>query len=272
VAAGITRVVVGVRDPAPHASGKGLSELRRAGIDVIEGVGAAAARHVHAHYLHHVSSGRPWVTLKAALSLDGQVATASGDSQWITGQAARKDAHRLRARHHAIAVGIGTLESDDPALTVRFVTGVDPIPVLFDSALRSAALVRRRRLLREGTLVLCTARASKRDRARLEHAGVETVRVRADAGGRVSIAHALDALGQREIRSLMVEGGGTLLGAFVAADRWEQMVLYQAPRLLGEGRAVLAGFSVPRVAAGPALTVLERRRLGVDERIVLGRA
>lgn len=267
--AGVARVVVAIRDPAPHAAGKGLTQLRRAGIQVDLGVGAAAATHVHAHYLHHVTTGVPWVTLKAAVSLDGQVAIASGESKWITGEPARRDAHRLRARHHAIAVGAGTVETDDPELTVRLVKGADPIPVLFDSTLRLAKGVGRARVLRPGTLVLHTAKAPAVRRDRLARAGIETVRVRADRRGRISIPHALEALGRREIRSLMVEGGGQLLGSFVAADAWQRLHLYQAPRLLGAGRPLLAGYSPKTVADAAAVEVLERRRLGDDMLIVV---
>ncbi len=268
VEAGIERVVVGARDPAVHARGRGLADLRRAGVEVVEGVLGARAAQVHAHYLHHTETGRPWVTLKAAVSLDGQVAVASGDSKWITGELARKDAHRLRARHHAIGVGSGTVASDDPALTVRHVRGSDPDPILFDSRLRLARHLGRRRVLRPGTLVLHTAAASARNRRAFEAAGLELVLVKAAADGRVSIPGALRALGQREVRSLMIEGGGELLASFVRHGAWERLHLYQAPRLMGQGKPLLSGLQLDRVSQAPVVRILSRRRLGEDWLIV----
>lgn len=269
IAAGISRVVVGIRDPAPHAAGKGLTQLRRAGLKVDVGVGQATVEQAHAHYLHHVRTGWPYVTLKAAVSLDGQVAVASGESKWITGETARRDAHRLRARHHAIAVGAGTVELDDPELTVRLARGTDPIPVVFDSTLRLAKRVGRVKVLRPGTVVLHTAKAPAVRRDRLLRAGIQLVKVRADRRGRISIPHALEQLGRREIRSLMVEGGGELLGSFVVSGAWQRLHLYQAPRLLGAGRPLLAGYLPKSVNDAQSVKILERRRLGEDTLIVV---
>ena len=268
LSAGISRVVVGVRDPAEHAGGRGLAQLRRAGVEVVELLGEQAAA-VHAHYLHHVRTGRPWVTLKGAVSLDGQLAVGSGDSRWITGEEARRDVHRLRARHHAILVGRATVESDDPALTVRHVLGVDPIPVVLDSKLALAALVGRRQLLRRGTLVVHTRAAAAGRRKKLIAAGVELLQVRARRDGRVSIPAALAALGKRQIRSVMVEGGGEVLASFVSAKAWQEARLYQAPRLLGEGRPLLPGLQWQRVSDAPTVRICGRRKLGADTLLVL---
>jgi diaminohydroxyphosphoribosylaminopyrimidine deaminase/5-amino-6-(5-phosphoribosylamino)uracil reductase len=269
--AGVAAVVVAIRDPARHVDGKGIAALRRAGIDVRVGVLADEARKVHRHYLHHVETGRPWVSLKAAVSLDGQLAVSNGESKWITGEAARRDGHRLRARHHAIAVGARTVALDDPRLDVRMVRGVDPTPVIFDSRLSLAVRPRasRPQLLREGTLVLHTARASPRARASLARSGAEGIEVAADAGGRVSILAALEALGSRSIRSLLVEGGGALHGSFVQSELWQRMHLSREPCFLGEGRALLAGVSWERVKDAPRVRVLSRRRLGDDLASVL---
>ncbi|MCB9712635.1 MAG: bifunctional diaminohydroxyphosphoribosylaminopyrimidine deaminase/5-amino-6-(5-phosphoribosylamino)uracil reductase RibD [Myxococcales bacterium] len=265
VEAGIRTVVVGVRDPAPHVDGKGIRALRRAGVEVIVGVGEAECLAVHEHYLHHVRTGRPFVTLKAATSLDGRIATASGDSRWITGEASRRDGHRLRAVHHAIAVGAETARLDDPRLDVRMVRGVDPLPVILDPRLRlGAPAVAPPRILRPGTLVLHTERASARARARVASTGATLVPVASDAHGLVDVLAALDELGRRELRSLLVEGGGRLHGAFVAAGAWQRAFLYQAPRLLGDGRSMLSGVGWSTVAEAPVLRVVTRRRLGPD--------
>ncbi|MCH9681883.1 MAG: bifunctional diaminohydroxyphosphoribosylaminopyrimidine deaminase/5-amino-6-(5-phosphoribosylamino)uracil reductase RibD [Deltaproteobacteria bacterium] len=265
IEAGIRTVAIGVRDPATHVDGKGIRALRRAGIDVQVGVQRAACEAVHEHYLHHVRQGRPFVTLKAASSLDGRIATAAGDSRWITGEASRRHVHRLRAQHHAIAVGAETARLDDPGLDVRWVSGVDPIPVVFDSRLSlGAAGAPALRILRPGTMVLHTARASARARARVAKSGVTLLEVPDDGAGHVDVDAALLQLGDREIRSLLVEGGGRLHGAFFAAAAWQRAYLYQAPKILGDGRGVVAGVAWSSVAQAPALRVEGRRTLGPD--------
>jgi len=270
VAAGIRTVVVGVRDPAGHVDGKGLTALARAGLEVIEGVEALACRAVHEHYLHHVAHGTPFVTLKVATSLDGCIATREGDSKWITGPAARRHGHRLRAFHHAIAVGAETAWIDDPGLDVRLVRGMDPLVVIFDGRLRlggrDAPSIR---VLRPGTLVLHTERATAAARARVAKTGATLVSVAEATAGLVDVGAALRELGRREIRSLLVEGGGRLHGSFVAAAAWQRAFLYQAPRLMGEGRPMLAGVAWPTVEQAPRVRVETRRRLGPDLLTVL---
>lgn len=268
IAAGIARVVIGVRDPAKHAAGRGLARLRKAGIAVVEDVALAAAQAVHAHYLHHVRHGTPYVTLKAAIGLDGRLAVKSGESKWITGEAARTDAHRLRAQHHAIAVGVGTLLADDPRLDVRLVRGVSPIPVVLDTRLRCVGKgVRTPAALREGTLVLHGPQASASARKRVLATGAEPIAVALGRDGRIDVGAALAVLGRRDLRSLLVEGGGQVHGAFVAARAWQQLVLYQAPRLLGDGPALLGDLGFARMQDAPRVHVVRRRLLGDDLRI-----
>lgn len=262
--AGVARVVVAIEDPAPHVAGAGIARLRRAGVEVRVGVLGERGLEVHRHYLHHVRGGRPFVTLKLATSLDGRVATASGDSKWITGEPARRSAHRLRAIHHGIAVGAATVLADDPRLDVRLARGVDPLPFVFDPRLRVAAAGRPFALLRPGVVYLHTAAASQRARRALAQSGAEGLELPDDGRGGLDIAAAVAALGARELRSLMVEGGGRLVGAFVAARCWEQLWLYQAPLLLGDGRPAIAGASWASVADAPRLRLIRRRSLGVD--------
>lgn len=270
VAAGIARVVIGVADPAAHARGRGPKLLRAAGVEVVVDVGASAAADVHAHYLHHVRTGRPFVTLKAAASLDGRLSVANGSSKWITGEPARRDAHRLRAEHHAIAVGIGTVVADDPGLDVRLVRGVDPIPVVFDATLKlGTSALARAKVLRQGAIVLHGPRVAKARRDRVRARGAEPIAVRLAKDGTIDVEAALVELGARDVRSLLVEGGGRLLGSFVRAGAWQRFVLYQAPRLLGEGTPVVAGVSFADVAAAPAIEVVGSRRLGNDVRLEL---
>ncbi len=260
--AGIARVYVSVTDPAPPMRGRGIKELRKAGIETHAGVMLEAGERVHAHYLHHLRTGRPWVSLKVATSIDGRLAAASGDSKWITGEAARKQGHRLRASHHAIAVGAGTVRADDPQLTVRAVRGVDPQPVVFDSKLRLLEGPRRK-LLAEGSFIVHTAAAPKALRVRADALGMRRI-VAKSRKGRVDIDDALARLGELELRSLMVEGGGELLGAFIAAQAWQELHVFRAPILLGEGRPAFAQWAARAVKSAPRLRRVSEKRLGED--------
>lgn len=265
LAAGVARVVISIEDPATHVAGRGIARLRKAGVQVEVGLLGERGREVHRHYLHHVTTRTPYVTLKLASSLDGRVATASGDSKWITGELARRSAHRLRAAHHGIAVGAATVLADDPRLDVRLVRGIDPLPFVFDPQLRVASAGRPFALLRPGVVFLHTARASKRARAALAKSGAEAIELPDDGRGGVDLSAALAQLGARELRSLMVEGGGRLVGAFMASGCWQQLWLYQAPLVLGEGRPAIAGVAWPSVADAPRLRLVRRRTLGVDQ-------
>ncbi len=269
LAAGIREVVVGVVDPAAHVASKGIRRLRRHGVRVELGLLEDRAREVHAHYLHHVETGRPFVTLKLACSLDSRIATAQGQSKWITGEPARRDAHRLRARHHGIAVGAATVLADDPKLDVRLIRrGVDPLAIVFDPRLRVASAGRPFHLLRPGVIFLHGERASQRARAALARSGAEGLEVASEGEGQTKLAipAALELLGQRSLRSLMVEGGGRLLAAFVRAGAWQELWVYRAPLLLGgDARPAFAELGLAAVADAPRVRLLRRRTLGADE-------
>lgn len=269
IAAGVAEVVVGAIDPATHAGGRGLDLLRAAGVRVREGVLTGACGSAHEHYVHHELSRLPFVTLKIASSLDGQIAAGSGDSKWITGEPARRVGHWLRARHHAIAVGADTVLRDDPSLTVRLVPGSDPVPVIFDSALRIAGAAQRPQLLRPGTVVLHTGRAPAAARRVVDDLGVRRLELGGDAEGRVAVGEALRALGQLPLRSLLVEGGGHLIASFVAAAAWQRFYWFHAPIILGDGRPAAAGLTVAAVADATRLRPLLRESVGVDSVTVL---
>ena len=230
---GVARVVVATADPNPLVGGRGIALLRRAGISVETGVLAAEAARVNERFLRSARLGRPFVLLKAATTLDGRIATASGHSKWITGPAERRQARWLRRLHDAVLVGIGTVRADDPLLLPTPRTRRPFTRVVLDSRLQlpfESQLVRTASA-RQPVLVL-TCHESPPRRRELEATGVTVVPVAAD-GGRVALPAALEALGERGLRSLMVEGGSEVLGSFLAARLLDQVALFRAPILLG---------------------------------------
>ena len=232
--AGIARVVVGARDPNPRVLGGGLEALAGTGIATEVGLLDREANALIAPFLTLATRGRPFVTAKWAMTLDGKIAGPRGGES-ITGAEARAEAHRLRDRVDAVIVGAATARIDDPRLTVRPAPADrrQPLRVVLDSA---ASLAPDARMLGEaGSTLVLTSRESDADRARLERAGAEVVRVAGDPEGRVDLAAALTCLGARGLAHVLVEGGSQLLGALVAADLVDEVVVFVAPRLMGPG-------------------------------------
>jgi diaminohydroxyphosphoribosylaminopyrimidine deaminase/5-amino-6-(5-phosphoribosylamino)uracil reductase len=234
VAAGVRRVVIGIEDPDPQVRGAGVAALRQAGLDVEVGVGADEVRASLAPYIKHRTTGRPWIVLKLATTLDGRTAAADGSSRWITGSEARADAHRLRAASDAVIVGAATVRVDDPALDVRHVPGRSPLRV-----------------------VLGRAPAGARSQPVVETGG--------DLGG------VLDDLGARGVLQALVEGGATVAGAFHRAGLVDRYVLYLAPALLGgdDGRPVLAGPGARTMADAWRGRIVSVHQVGSDLRVEL---
>ncbi|MFD9905726.1 bifunctional diaminohydroxyphosphoribosylaminopyrimidine deaminase/5-amino-6-(5-phosphoribosylamino)uracil reductase RibD [Streptomyces sp. NPDC059063] len=257
--AGITRVVYAVGDPNPDATGGGAT-LRAAGVDVEPGLLADEAEAVNAAWLTSVRTGRPHVTWKYAATLDGRVAAADGTSRWITSAASRADVHRLRAECDAVVVGSGTQRADDPHLAVRGIDGArQPLRVVVDThgtAVRPGA-----RVLDDAAPTLV---AVAEDAPALP--GVDTVRLPRAARG-VDIAALLTELHTRGVRSVLLEGGPTLAGAFVAARAVDRVVGYLAPALLGEGPTALAAAGITTVTDALRLDMTEAVRVGPDLRI-----
>lgn len=234
IAAKLARIVIGCRDPNPHVAGNGLEKLRAAGIDVVIGVREEKACAVIAPWVKHVTTGLPYISLKLALSLDGRIATRTGESKWVTGPDARAKVHLIRAKNDGIAVGIGTALADDPALTVRDAPGESPIRVIFDTKLRLPLPSKVVQTARETpTIVLCGADASPEAEAALVAHGVDVIRSPVSAEGRLDVPSALRAVAQRGIVTLMVEGGAELAGSCLAGRFADELHVFVAPMLLG---------------------------------------
>ena len=263
IAAGVARVVVATLDPNPRAAG-GVALLRAAGIEVTTGVREAAARELNAPFFHALESPevhrRPWITLKLATSIDGAIADSHGGSRWITGPRARALVHELRAGSDAVGVGLGTVLADDPMLTVRDAPAprVPPLRVVFDRHARTPLEARLVRTAREvPTMIIAEACDPARARA-LEATGVELL----VAG---TMEDALVELARRGVRSLLVEGGARLAGAFMERALIDRLIIFQGAVLLGAG-ALGAFAHAPSMSlpGAPRFRVLERRALGDD--------
>jgi len=234
--AGIGRVIAAMRDPNPRVDGGGLQRLAAAGIETADGLLEGEAREINRGFVSRMTRGRPWVTLKLAVSLDGRTALANGASQWITGDPARADVQRLRARASAIVTGSGTVLADDPALTVRDpgldLCGRQPMRVVFDSGLGLPVAAR---LASDGgpTLVFTTAASLAGRGAALQSAGVVLEPLASVATG-LDLAVGLERLAQLECNEVLVEAGPTLAGAFVAAGLVDEVIAYLAATVLGD--------------------------------------
>ena len=267
--AGIARVVIASDDPTSKAAGRGPGILRDEGVDVefADGDIAAAARLVNQPFRKHARTGRPLVVFKSAMTLDGKVATRTGDSQWISGTASRARAHRWRAESDAVAVGIGTALADDPQLTARVeCVARQPRRVVFDSEARlplDSKLVRD--VAEVPVIAVCSRAASRTSVQGLESAGVDVV-VATGENEAARVAHALDELGAREIQSLLLEGGPHLAGAFLEADEVDEARMFVAPLLLGGAKAKTAveGLGIEAIGAAARAVSVEVERLEDD--------
>jgi diaminohydroxyphosphoribosylaminopyrimidine deaminase/5-amino-6-(5-phosphoribosylamino)uracil reductase len=234
--AGIARVVFACGDPDPKVDGRGAARLREAGVQVVTGVAEDAARALNAGFILHRTQGRPLVTLKLATTLDGRIATAGGDSQWITGPLARRRGHLLRADHDAIMIGSGTALADDPMLTCRLPGGAlrQPVRVVMDARLRLPAGSRLATSAARAPVWVLTAADPAGAAARaLSERGCELVAVPALAGQGVDGAAALAALAERGITRLLVEGGGRLAASLLAAGLVDRLAWFRAPAVMG---------------------------------------
>lgn len=262
IEAGVRRVVIGARDPNPKAAG-GVAKLRAAKIEVTTGIEEHRALEADPAFFFSFGAKRPWITLKLALTIDGAMADAAGNSKWITGPKARAAAHELRAGHDAIAVGIGTVLADNPMLTVRDAPAprVPPRRVVFDRHARTPLDSNLVKTAREIPVIVMAEKPPARGVRSLEAAGVQVVRTS-------SLCNRLEHLKSLGVRSLLVEGGARLAGALWEESLVDRLIIFQGPVVLGAGAKNAFAFA-PKTAIGTAarLAVLERRAFGDDSMI-----
>jgi diaminohydroxyphosphoribosylaminopyrimidine deaminase/5-amino-6-(5-phosphoribosylamino)uracil reductase len=264
VASGIRRVVAAMRDPNPKVAGKGFAFLKQHKIKITRGVLEGEAQALNQDFVVRVSENRPFVTLKAAVSLDGKIATARGESEWITGSEARALGHRLRAQSDAIAVGIETVLKDNPSLTAHG-KGRNPIRLIFDSRLRMP--LKARVLDKQSpTWVLTTAKASRSKRRALERRGISVYTVAADSLGHVSLAEAAKLLAREGVTRMLVEGGGTLTAAFLEHRLADEAIWFIAPKIIGgeSAKTAVEGSGIKNLKQAWVLKHMTVEKVGED--------
>lgn len=272
IAAGVSRVVAACRDPNPLVAGRGLARLRAAGVSVTEGVLAEQARELNEPFFKFITTGCPFVLMKVAMTLDGKIATAAGESRWITGEEARAEVHRWRGRLDTVLVGIGTVLADDPLLTARLPGARDPVRVVVDSRLRLPPCARVLNPESPAPLWVATTEAAWRERgrqllaaARERGAACEVIPL-PQREGRVDLRALAQELGQRRITGVLLEGGATLNAAMLEAGLVDKVAFFLAPALVGGEAAPgpVAGGGVARLAAAWRLERTAVRAVGSD--------
>ena len=274
------RVVAAMRDPNPRVAGGGLLRLENAGLDVTVGVCEAEARQLNEAFIKYITTRRPFVTSKSAITLDGKIATRTGASRWITGEVARAAGHQLRHANDAILVGIGTVLQDDPQLTTRLFfppppgrgsggglqPGANPLRVVVDSTLRLSPGAQLADVAAERrTLIVTTEQAEAAKVRTLEARGVEVIRLPACGAGRVNLDALCAVLGERGIASVLVEGGATLMAALLRQRLIDKMVFFVAPKIIGgDGISVFGPCGVDTMEQVLLLRDLTSRQIGGD--------
>ena len=262
------RVVVAMRDPNPRVNGGGLAQLENTGVDVTVGVCEGEARRLNEAFVKYITTRRPFITSKSAITLDGKIATRSGASRWITGEMARAAGHQLRHANDAILVGVGTVLQDDPQLTTRLPgqRGANPLRVVADSTLRLAATAQVTEVAKDRrTLIATTEQAAEAKARALRDRGVEVICLPACGDGRVNLDALCKVLGARGIASVLVEGGAALTASLLRRRLIDKMVFFVAPKIIGgDGISVFGPCGVDTMEQAMSLRDLTSRRVGAD--------
>jgi diaminohydroxyphosphoribosylaminopyrimidine deaminase/5-amino-6-(5-phosphoribosylamino)uracil reductase len=259
-------MVAAMQDPNPGVAGAGFARLRAAGIEVEHGLMEAEARELNIGFVSRVTRGRPWVRMKVAASLDGRTALANGESQWITGEAARRDGHHWRARACAVLTGIGTVRDDDPRLSVREVeTPRQPLKVLIDSRLEASAGAR---LFEGGNVLVVAAKDDPAKADALRARGAEIVCI-PNAEGKTELMSVMRELGRRGVNELHVEAGTRLNGSLLREGCVDELLVYLAPSLIGDtGRGMFSLPELTELTQQIRVSVRDVARIGEDIRLI----
>jgi len=268
ISSGVKRVVAAVQDPNPKVAGAGFAKLRSAGIEVQIGLLEKQGREIDAPFFHFQQTGRPYVSLKAAMTLDGKIATRTGDSKWITGEKARQMVHRIRAQYSAILCGVGTVLADDPLLTARFKGAPrQPVRIIIDPDLRTPEAAQVVQTSREvPTIIVVNDGCDSAKIQNMQSYGLEILPVAADINGQIPLSNLLAELGRREMVSVLVEGGGVTHAAFLQQQQVQHLYWFVAPRLAGgrDAPSPIEGDGVERMANAVRLDNVKVRRIGAD--------
>jgi len=263
IAAGVKKVVAAMKDPNPKVSGKGFSKLRDAGIEVEVGVLEEEAKTLNESYIHFQKTGTPFVIVKAAMTADGKIASKTGDSKWISGEKSREQVHKLRSQVDAIMVGIGTILADDPELTSRVKCGRDPLRVIIDPEL--AIPLKAKVLADTNALIITSRRASKEKINIVREMGVGVL-VRGGKSGKINFTKLVEEFGRKNITSLLIEGGGEVIGSAFDAKIVDKFILYVAPKIIGgrDAKTPVAGDGISKMTDAIKLKDFSFEKVGDD--------
>jgi diaminohydroxyphosphoribosylaminopyrimidine deaminase/5-amino-6-(5-phosphoribosylamino)uracil reductase len=258
-------VVVGSLDPNPEVNGKGIKILRSKGIKVDVGICGSECMQLNEHYFKFIKTGMPYITVKYAQTLDGRIATKSGDSQWISSEASRRYVHRLRSINQGIMVGAGTVVADNPQLTVRHVRGANPFRIIVDSKLRipikSSVLTDANVCL---TIIATTSNASAAKMAAVKKCGAAVWVVKKDKNGKVNLRDLLRKLGKKEIVSVLVEGGSEIITSLLKAGLVDKMIIPIAPKIVGKGLEAIGDLNINKINKSIKFSSFKTMKKGDD--------
>ena len=262
----ISRVIVGMTDPNPRVSGEGIRKLKRAGIEVTRGILAEQAQKQNRVFIKHITTGLPYVVLKMAVTLDGNIATRTGDSKWIGSETQRKYAHELRNRLDSVLVGVNTVLSDNPSLNVRIKKAriSQPVPLVLDTKLKTPAdsnLIK----LHEKAIIACTKNAKKSRIKTLEASGATVLQIPANKKGHVSMRRFFKRLVKMDITSVLIEGGGQVASSALAEGLVDEINIFYSPKIVGgDGISMISGLGIDKMAKALAVNDLSVKRFGQE--------